>query len=252
VDQAVLRDGDQEFPLQETGSGSDTDASYRIDLAIAGAQPHPGLYGFSASGGTFGGSIALDRLVMPSALSSPELEATSHIDHGPLALTWTPASPNTIDLFLDITPELGNPNGAYHIDCLMNDDGAFTIPESVMAAAPNGFVTATLRRVLRGGYGGRSDKAVQVLREAVATHHFVLGPTCDGSALMAACQRSADTIRARYQECSNAEPPPLEQLCPDYLATTCGSCPEYFDCLAASTTCGSDGLTQRAGCSCPR
>jgi hypothetical protein len=132
----------------------------------------------------------------------------------------------------------------------MADDGAFTIPDAVMAAAPDGFVTATLRRTQRQ-LQRSGGKAIQSIAEVIANHRFVIGPSCDGTKQMTACQRSASTIRARYQECSEAAPPPLEQLCPDYLATSCGACPEYFDCLATTTTCESGGLTMRAGCGCP-
>ncbi|HEU4578407.1 MAG TPA: hypothetical protein VFS67_09140 [Polyangiaceae bacterium] len=250
VDRAVLRDGDRDLPLEEFRSSSDTFFSYILDLTGTGPQPRfNGRYGFSASGGSFGASIELDNITLPEDLTVTELQARSHFPRAPLALTWTGTSANALQLSLYITPGIDNYNGAYQIDCLMTDDGAFTIPEAVMAAAPDGFVTATLRRARRTSQRS-GGKVIQSIAEVIANHRFVLGPNCDGSELVAACQRSANTIRARYQECSEVEPPPLEQLCPDYLATTCGACPEYFDCLATTTTCESAGLTMRAGCSC--
>ena len=247
VDRAVLRDGDREFALQELRPSSDSD-SYQLDLAAAGVDPrfHARDYAFSASGGSFGGSVSVPVPSPLEVISSPELERNSHWERGQLALTWNDQLAN-VQLSLDIKPQLGDDSDAYHIQCWARDGvGAFTVPAAVLAVVPDGFVTATLLATRTTG------GPVRAVAEAVTSHHFVLGPTCDGSALMAACQRSANTIRARYQECSDLEPPPLEQLCPDYLATTCGSCPEYFDCLAASTTCGSDGLSTRAGCGCAR
>jgi hypothetical protein len=252
VDRAVLRDGDREFPLEEFRSSSDRFYSYNFDLAAAGVQPRfNGRYGFAASGGSFGASIELDNILLPPALSVMELQTASHFARGALALTWTGQSADPLQLSLYITPRIDDDLVAYQIDCSLADDGAFTLPAEVMAAAPDGFVTATLRRSQRQVVSS-GGKQLQTVAEVVANHRFVLGPTCDGSALVAACQRSAEAIRARYQECSDVEPPRLEQLCPDYLATACGACPEYFDCLAASTTCESGGLTTRAGCGCPR
>ncbi|HVZ33371.1 MAG TPA: hypothetical protein VG963_13155, partial [Polyangiaceae bacterium] len=247
VDRAVLRDGDRELALQELHPSSDS-YSYQLDLAAAGADPRLGAqdYGFSASGGSFGGSVSVPVPSVPELTSSPELERSSHLQRSELAFTWEGKGANALQLSFDIRPQLGDDGDAYLIECSVPDDaGAFTVPAAVLQAVPDGFVTATLRRTWT------NEGSVRAVAEAVTNHHFVLGPSCDGSALMAACQRSANTIRARYQECSDAAPPALEQLCPDYLATTCGSCPEYFDCLAASTTCGSDGLSTRAGCGCP-
>ena len=251
VDRAVLRDGDRQFPLEEFRSSSDTFYSYLLDLAAAEAQPRfEGRYGFSASGGSFGASIDLDSIVLPEDLAVTELQTTSHFARGAIDLTWTGRSENALQLSLYITPRIDDLIVGYQIDCLMADDGAFTIPAEVMVAAPDGFVTATLRRTRRQlvSSGG---KQLQTVAEVIANHRFLLGPTCDGSALLSACQRSAETIQTHYQECSVA-PPPLAQLCPDYLATACGTCPEYFDCLAASTKCDSNGLTVSQGCSCPR
>src|SRR5207237_401047 len=97
-------------------------------------------------------------------------------------------------------PQLGEDSDAYLIECRAADAaGAFTLPAAVLEAVPDGFVTATFRRTSTTG------GPVRAVAEAVTNHHFVLGPTCDGSALMAACQRSANSIRARYQECSEVE-----------------------------------------------
>jgi hypothetical protein len=246
VDRAMLRDGDGELALQELHPSSDS-YSYQLDLAAAGVMPHLGArdYGFSASGGSFGSSVSVPFPSLPELISSPELEHNSHLQRGELTLTWEGKGANALQLSLDIKPQLGDDSDTYHIECWAPDAaGAFTVPAAVLEAVPDGFVTATLRRTWT------NEGSVRAVAEAVTNHHLVLGPTCDGSALMAACRRSADTIRARYQECSDVEPPPLEQLCPDYLATACGSCPDYFDCLAASTTCGSDGVSTPAECGC--
>jgi hypothetical protein len=181
-------------------------------------------------------------------ISSPELERSRHFERGALPLTWNGWGANSLQLSLDVSLLPGDENVAYHIECSPADGaGAFTVPAEVLELVPDGFVTATLRRAYL--LQGSTTSAVS---EALTRHRFVIGPTCDGSALMAACLRSANTIRARYEECADVEPPPLEQLCPDYLASSCGSCPEYFDCRAASTTCENNGLTIRPGCGCPR
>lgn len=94
-------------------------------------------------------------------------------------------------------------------------------------------------------------KSVQSIAAVSANHRFALGPACDGSASMAACQLGAIQVRAAYEACG-AEPPPIATLCPDYLNEACNVCPAYFECLARTTTCEPAGLTSASSpCGCP-
>jgi len=120
----------------------------------------------------------------------------------------------------------------------------------VLEAAPDGTATAYFTRERRQVVAS-GGKSIQTIASSEVSHRFWLGPACDGSALMAACQRSAAQIQARYAECSDVAPPPLETLCPDYLNESCSGCTEYFDCRAAATRCENGGLSSTSGCSCP-
>lgn len=249
VDTALLRDGDTERPLEEFDGGFGF-YSYGVDLGAAGVTPrHGGTYGFAASGGGFGASIQLGGIVLPEALAIPELERQSRVEPGPLDLTWTGrgSAPLRVSMYIATTPTEFT---SYTIDCRLTDDGAFSIPREVLEAVPEGLVVASFtrenRRVQRSG-----DKSVQTIAAVNVSHRFVLGPACDGTASMAACQSSASAMGAAYEACG-LEPPPLATLCPDYISESCNTCPEYFECLAQTTSCDASGFTSASsGCGCP-
>jgi hypothetical protein len=251
VAQATFHDQGQQYSLEEFRSSSDSYYSYLFDLSAAGVVPRPGgRYGFSASGGSFAANIELVDIELPEALSFPDLASTTHLDRGAIGLTWTGRGAAPLRLSLQIEPKLGDFSDPYTVECLMADDGAFNIPASVLESAPDGVATALFRReqreVVRSG-----GKSIQTISGHWVTHRFWLGPVCDGSAVMAACQRSAAEIRARYAECSDVPPPSLGSLCPDYLTQSCNGCREYFECRGDATRCESGGLTSVSGCACP-
>jgi hypothetical protein len=138
---------------------------------------------------------------------------------------------------------------AYRIECLIKDDGEFVVPESVLAAAPSGFARATFtredRHIERSG-----AHSLLILGQIEVTHEFALGPQCARPDSMMACELSAESVRAAYQQCA-LKPPSMAVLCPEYVATSCELCPQYFDCVARSTTCTEAGFTLASGCRCP-
>ena len=89
--------------------------------------------------------------------------------------------------------------------------GAGFLPElSLVAVVPDGSVLGHIM-VSRVSFEPDAEEAARqevlaLAPLAVLPPHWGRGI---GSALMAACQRSATVIRARYQECSDLEPPPL-------------------------------------------
>jgi hypothetical protein len=246
VERAVLRDSGIEHALEEFASGTSTFPfySYGVDLLAAGVAPRHGQsYGFAASGGTSGAAIDIDGIVLPEALSLPDLQQLRRTEKGALDLRWEGrgAGPLRASFLFNLS--------SLEIECRLRDDGAFQVPAEILDAAPDGFVLASFRRENRSiiNSGGQS---VQAIAASSATHRFVLGPACDGTASMAACQASADAIATSYTACG-VEPPPRATLCPDYLSEACGTCPEYFECLAQGTRCGEAGLSTGSGCSCP-
>ena len=141
-------------------------------------------------------------------------------------------------------------SNAFQLDCLVADDGAFTLGADLLAPAADGFAllgATRERRDIRQSAG----KSIQTIASVHVYHRFWLGAACDGAALMASCQAGAASINAEYAECG-VPPQPIEVLCPDYLLESCGACPEYFDCVGAATRCESDGLyNTSSSCSCP-
>lgn len=249
VERAVLRDGAAEYAFEEFASVGDF-YSYNLDLTAAGAPPRHGeSYGFAASGGSFGASIELGGIVLPEALAFPELEGQSRFERSALDFTWTGRGSAPLSLSLAIAP---NPTASsvYTITCRVEDDGAFSVPREVLDAAPDGTVVASFARVEKELHSS-GGKSVQSIAAVSVSHRFALGPACDGSASMAACQLAAGQIRAAYEACG-AEPPPVAMLCPDYMSESCNVCPAYFECLARATTCEDAGLTTvDSRCSCP-
>jgi hypothetical protein len=249
VERAVLLDADTEHVFEEFASGAEF-YSYDAELTAAGVVPRHGeSYGFAASGGSFGVSIELGGIVLPEALALPELERQSRFERGSLELTWAGrgSAPLFVSLAIAADPS-ASPD--YTIECSVEDDGAFSVPPEVLEAAPDGIVLATFSRANRRVHSS-GGKSVQTIAAVTVYHRFALGPACDGSASMAACQLGASQVRAAYEACG-AEPPPIATLCPDYVSESCSFCPAFFECQARATTCGAAGLTlSSSGCSCP-
>jgi hypothetical protein len=246
-----LLDGDVSYPLVENGPGTGGLHSYFLYLTPESVEPRYGeRYGVHVSGGSFGAAFdSADGLQLPQELSITELMATSHVEQQDLALTWT--GQGAQPLYLHVV--VGNLEGSFfdrtELNCLMKDDGAFTIPAAVLQAMPTGIAYATFERSER--HIVKSGARSLVLAGTVAARHlFALGSVCDGSAALDACLANAEQIRAAYTDCDEI-PPSLAELCPDFLATSCDVCPEYFECLAEVTSCTAEGFSTELGCSCP-
>jgi len=235
-------------PLVLSSASHDDFYQYIAELSEQGVAPRFGQsYGVKVAGGTFGASFDVNTLRLPDELVLNELRTTSHFEQHELRWTGTGTQPLYATLLVSSAPnDLGN---AYQIDCLLKDDGQFVIPESVLAAAPSGFVWATFTREDRHieKSGGHS---LLLFGQVEVSHQFALGPRCERPELMAACEASAQTVRAAYQTCQLV-PPSVAELCPDYVTSSCQLCPEYFDCVAKSTTCSDAGFTVASGCRCP-
>ena len=139
---------------------------------------------------------------------------------------------------------------SYEIECLLEDDGEHTIPAEVLEAAPEGFVMAWFTREVRD-FAEQGDTQLLLIGRVEVEHRFALGAGCEQPEVMQACERYAEHVRARYAECSTAEPPSMAELCPAYVAESCQTCPEQFDCMAANLVCEAGGLTHYARtCEC--
>jgi hypothetical protein len=245
-----LLDAGTRRPLSLSPASHDDFYQYIAELSEQGVEPRFGQsYGVSVNGGTFGAPFSTDSLRLPEDLVINELSASSHFEPADLKLTWSGRgdAPLYVSLWVSKSPsELGN---AYHIECVMKDDGEFTIPASVLEAAPTGFVSATFtredRHIERSG-----EHALLMLGQVEVSHQFALGPICDQPELMTACEASADEVRATYEQCG-LTPPSVAELCPDFVATSCELCPGYFQCMAERTRCAPDGFSLPSGCNCP-
>ena len=239
-------------PLGLSPASHDDFYQYIAELSEQGVAPRFGQsYGVKVAGGSFGAAFETGALRLPDELVLNELRETAHFEQKDLRLTWTGAGTGGQPLYLSmlVSKSPTDLSNAYRIDCLIEDDGEFVIPESVLAAAPSGFVSATFTREARH-IEQSGAHSLLLFGQVEVTHEFALGPLCDQADSMTACELSADAVQAAYQKCK-LPPPSLAELCPDYVATSCELCPEYFDCVARSTTCTDTGFTLPSGCSCP-
>jgi hypothetical protein len=244
VDTAALIDGDQEYPF--TPAASSIASFYRYDVTLGVAPRFGGTYGYRAGGGTFGSEVNVTRLELPEALTIHEL-GRSHIDRGPLALTWTGKGSEPLHMTMSISTELTSPI-IYTLECLMHDDGAFEIPEAVMLAVPNGFAGVSIEREKRNLLRD-NEKTILTVGATVAMHKFAYGDRCDGAPAATACDAYADKVHEVYSECFRAAPP-REELCPETVATVCTLCPEYYECMTRNTNCIDGQITSPPGCPC--
>jgi len=237
-------------PLSLSSASHDDFYQYIAELSEQGIAPRFGQsYGVKVAGGSFGAAFETNELRLPEDLEFNELGQTAHVEQKELRLTWSGTGTQPLYLSMLVSKSPIDRSEAYRIECLMDDDGEFVIPESVLAAAPSGFAHATFtredRHIERSG-----AHSLLILGQVEITHEFALGPQCARPDSMMACEASAETVRAAYRQCG-LEPPSLAVLCPEYVATSCELCPQYFDCVARSTTCTEAGFSLPSGCSCP-
>lgn len=246
-----LLDGATARPLVESEASNGNFYSYILELDPESVEPrYSGRYGVHVSGGAFGAAFdSADGLRLPQELSIAELTTTPHVEQQDLALTWSGQGAQPLYLHLIVNKNLDGFFESTELRCLMKDDGAFTIPAAVLQAMPTGFASATFeraeRRIVKSGpHSLVLEGTIQV------SHRFALGPVCDGTAALDACLAHAEQVSAAYAAC-NLTPPSLAELCPDFLATSCEACPEYFECAAEQTRCTDQGFFTPFGCSCP-
>lgn len=246
-----LLDGEVSRPLVEVGNGIGNVHSYFLYLNPESVEPRYGeRYGVHVSGGSFGAAFdSADGLQLPQELSITELMATSHVEQQDLALTWSGQGAQPLYLKMVVSSDLEGSFYTTELRCLMKDDGAFTIPAAALQAMPTGFAYATFERsehrIVQSG-----ARSLVLAGTVAARHLFALGPVCDGTATLDTCLANAEQIRAAYTDCDQTQPS-IAELCPDFLATSCDLCPEYFECLAKVTSCTADGFSSELGCSCP-
>jgi len=237
-------------PLSLSAASHDDFYQYIAELSEQGIAARFGQsYGVKVAGGSFGAVFETSKLRLPAELVLNELGQTAQFEQKDLRLTWAGrgAQPLYLEMLVSKSPtDLSN---SYQIDCLIEDDGEFVIPEAVLAAAPSGFARATFTREDRH-IETSGPHSLLLVGQVEVTHEFALGPQCDQPDSMRACEASADVVQAAYQKCG-LPPPSLAELCPDYVATSCELCPEYFDCVARSTVCNDSGFSLPTGCSCP-
>ena len=247
-----LLDGKTARPLVESEASNGNFYSYILELDPESVEPrYGGRYGVHVSGGAFGAAFdSADGLRLPEELSIAELLATAHVEQQDLPLTWTARGAQPLYLRLIVSKNLDGFFESTELRCLMKDDGAFTIPAAVLQAMPSGIASATFERAERrvvksGAHSLVLEGSFQV------SHRFALGPLCDAAAALEACLENAEQISDAYAACQLTPPSPAE-LCPDFLATSCDVCPEYFACAAEQTRCTDEGFFTPFGCSCPR
>jgi hypothetical protein len=139
---------------------------------------------------------------------------------------------------------------SHWIDCLLEDDGAFTLPASLFDSMPRdstAYVRAEREQAFVSEIGGR---ATLVVGRVTAEHQLAFGEPCDGTDTVTACLEHAAALQALQESCGE-ELMPVELICPDYLAESCANCPAYFECLTENMSC-EDGVVIRRtdGCSC--
>jgi hypothetical protein len=224
---------------------------YSYLLELEDVEPRFGQrYGVHVSGGTFGSAFdSTDGLHLPQALEVSTLLASSHFEQADLQLSWSGTSEQPLYLQLLVNSTLGGFFSNYELACMVKDDGNFVIPGELLQALPVGFATVTVaredRRIVESG-----SHSLLLLGSVEATHQIALGPMCETDrAILDACTAMAESVIAEYEACA-IPPPELPELCPDFLATTCDLCTEYFACVAGQTRCTKQGLTSGVGCGC--
>jgi hypothetical protein len=245
-----LLDGATARPLVESEASNADFYSYVLELDPEDVEPrYGGRYGVHVSGGAFGATFdSADGLRLPEALDIVELSATDHVEQQALDLTWTGRGAEPLFLFLIVNKSLDGFYESTELRCLMKDDGAFTVPASVLQAMPTGFASATFERSEKHVVKSGSHSLV-LHGSTQVSHRFVLGPSCDNAAALEACHANASTIIAAYEACG-LTPRSLGELCPSFLANSCDACPGYFECAARETRCTDEGFFTPFGCTC--
>jgi hypothetical protein len=186
--------------------------------------------------------------LLPEALSFPQLQELSHADRSDLHLTWTGRGDAPLEVTIWVTPTPGPFLGPFELNCLLQDDGEFTLERGLFDDAPDGVVNATFARSNR--FVDRSgDQSLLTAGRVEVTHRFALGAQCENEAVLEACHAFAEHYALENAECGGTYEQPLGERCPQYLATSCTGCVEYYECLLATTSC-EDGTLDTDLCGC--
>lgn len=247
VEGAALHDGDVTLPIVPTSANNEYFSSYAADLS--GRAPRFGeSYEVTVRDARFGEPLVAS-IVLPEALTVSSLRGVQRIEKADFPLRWTGQGQEPLWIYLSITDKLSDFPSSYRIDCLVRDDGEYTVPGEVLEGAPSGFLSAAFTRSQRA-VQGRAGAKLLTLGTVRSTHHLLLGEACQRDEVVAACQRYAAHEASVYASCGTAAPAPLEVLCPDYLASACGGCSEYYDCHIEQLHCSDGGPTSAAVCAC--
>jgi hypothetical protein len=252
IGELMLIDGSHEYAIEETPASHEGYYSYGVDLSELGVEPrYGGKYALRGSGGGFDESFDIDGVRLPDRLTVTELESNGQFEPGALELTWSGRGDSPLRVRLWINPLPMDVADPYQIECLVADDGEFIIPAKVLKAAPEGFVSASFRRQNRT-VAKAGEKTLTINAVMEVSYEFLLGQECDRPEVAEACARYAEQYIAALEQCDVADLPTAESLCPDYETRACQVCPEYYECAAANTLCGDDGLhVYGGGCACP-
>jgi hypothetical protein len=245
-----LLDGGTRWPLELSVASNEFFTSYVLELDPERAPPRYGeRYGVHVEGGRFGEVFdSADGLGLPEALEVWELSTAEHLPQSGLSLSWTGRGEEPLYLHMIVGREWGGVFESSELECLMRDDGAFTIPAAVLQVMPAGFASVTVerreRRIVQSG-------AHSLLLEGSISlsYAFAFGPACENEAALEGCLASVERINAAYADCG-LEAPALDAQCPPFLATACHVCPEYFSCMADRARCTEEGFVTPSGCFC--
>jgi hypothetical protein len=248
AESATLIDGDQGLAYESEITG----LSMFLDLSAQGVEPRFGeTYAFRALGGDLAQPLAIDDLMLPEVLSIETFEALRTLEPRSYDLVWSGSGEEPLFVHIDVRQgEMYAASESHWIDCLLEDDGAFTLPASLFDSMPRdstAYVRAEREQAFVSEIGGR---ATLVVGRVTAEHQLAFGEPCDGTDTVTACLEHAAALQALQESCGE-ELMPVELICPDYLAESCANCPAYFECLTENMSC-EDGVVIRRtdGCSC--
>lgn len=254
VERLVLIDGEREIPLQEGTSATPGDGYYAYFANLSELDLTPrfgGAYGLRGEGGSFGTRFELEGIAFPEALVS-NLDHAIRLDPQALTLRWQGSGAGPLRVYFGLRSQLSRNDGqSVEIACELTDDGEHTFDPSIFEPFEANFASIYLSREVRGRYTA-GGKTLATRTQVASQHDVAWGPGCDGSEALAACHAAADRIRSVHAACHSDQVPTREELCPAVLQEACGTCAEYFECVADRYACGPSGLSWTAGhCACP-
>jgi hypothetical protein len=244
-------DGAQRYPLAEFSGGTDSMPlfTYYLEDSDLPLEPRYGQsYGFHAAGGGLSAPLDLRHILVPEQLTFTDLAQSEHLQRQDIELRWTGRGTAPLQLRLFVTPNLRANLGPFELRCLLTDDGAFTLDSELLEAAPDGILSVTFTRENRL-LEQAGDQFVLTLGRNTVSHQLAFGDVCEHSEVLEACHAFAAHYAAESAECDQSYVPPLAEQCPQYLATSCVGCVEYYECLMRTTSC-EDGTLNTDQCGC--